>query len=217
MESSDTARMGIIRRARESTTPLRTRYSDVRQSLRGFLTDQRRRQGTLLAARQMFEQRSDDPSLSDFQREDARLSLDVLDSFDRMQNQLGGLNFEAAPSRMPMLNLAGVDISVNVDLLVVRPRGTQEQVGGAIFRFTKADDETDNAASKRRRMGQWAANLVQIQVRDNLCGDRDPHYELCLSVDVQFEEVTRATRSLTARRRDLENACRFISAMWDEA
>jgi hypothetical protein len=133
-----------------------------------------------------------------------------------MQNQLGGFNFHTIQRKLPMLALAGVDVSVNVDLLVTRPRGNREQVGGAIFRFTKADDETEAAANRRRAMGQWAANLVQIQVRDSLAEGRDPNYQLCLSADVQFEEVHQGTRSLTARRRDLENACRFIAAMWDE-
>lgn len=218
MESSDTARMGIIRRARESITPPRTRYSDVRQTLRAYLSDRRRDRNTLLTARQLFEQQSADPSLTEFQRQDATLSIDVLDSFERMHNEFAGTHFELAPARMPTIRMAGVDVSINVDLLAIRPRGSLEQIGGAIFRFTKADeDETDAAKIKRRRIGQWAANLAQIQVIDNLCGDRQPSYDLCLSVDVQFEEIHRGTRALTSRRRDLESACRFIALAWDEA
>lgn len=215
MVASETGKVGIIRRSRESVTPQRVRYSDVRKTLRTYLGDISRPRGVLNAARDRFEQRAEDPSLGTFSREDARLSLDVLDSFGRMQNQLGGIAFRTAPARQAPLRLAGIEVAVNVDVLVQRSRNGAEQIGGALFRFTKADEETDNATAKRRDMGLYAATLVHMQVTQNLAGNHQPHYQLCMSVDVQAEELHYAPRSFAQRAQNLENACMFIAAMWD--
>ena len=217
MVASDTGRVGIIRRARESGAAPRIRYTDARQVVRAYLADHRRDRNIIASARDMFEQRSEDPSLSDFLREDAALSIDVLDSLVRMENVLGGIGFTPAPARQANLQMAGVDVSVNLDLLITREHRSQAQIGGALFRFTKADDESELAASRRRNMGLYAATLVQMQVRENLAGNRRPYYRLCMSVDVQCEEAHIAPRTYAQRQQNLENACRFISAMWHSA
>lgn len=217
MVASETGKIGIIRRARESVTPQRVRYSDVRKAIRAHLGDNARPRSILNTARDRFEQRKDDSSLGPFAREDASLSLDVLDSLGRMQNQLGGIAFRGAPVRQGPVMLSGMEVAVNVDLLVSRSRDGVEQIGGALFRFTKADEESEGAAAKRRDMGMYAATLVHLQVAQNLAGNHVPHYQLCMSVDVQAEEIHYAPRSYAQRAQNLENACRFIRAMWDQA
>lgn len=217
MVASDTARMGIIRRSRESGTATRVRYSDVRRAIRSHLADPHRNQGILNTARDTFGQRSNDSSQSDFARDDARLSIDVLDSFGRMRNALGGYDFVAAPRQQPSLVIANVEVPVNLDALVHRSRDGAEQSGGALFRFTKSDDESDQAASRRREMGLYAATIVLMHVRENLAGNRTPDHRLCLSVDVQCNEVHVAPRTYAQRASNLENACRFIAALWNAA
>ena len=217
MVASETGKLGIIRRSRESVTATRIRYTAVRPPLRSFLADQNRPKSIIHTTRQMFEQRADDASLKDFAREDAKLSIDVLDAFMRMQNQLGGIDFAPAPLRQKKLELSGVAVSVNVDLLTMRTKGSEDQVGGALFRLTKADDETEAAATKRREIGVYAATLVQMQVRQHLAGNRKTHHAICMSIDVQCEEVIVAPRTYSQRAQNLENACRFIAAMWDKA
>jgi len=60
MISTDTARMGIIHRARERSVPPLIRYRDVRPVLCLFLADDGRPVNPLVEAEQMFEQRADD-------------------------------------------------------------------------------------------------------------------------------------------------------------
>jgi hypothetical protein len=111
--------------------------------------------------------------------------------------------------------LADVEVSVAADLLVVRPgKNGEEQIGGALFRFTKADDETDAAAAKRKEIGAYAATLVYMHVQANLAGNHKPHHSLCMSIDVQCKDVHVAPRSFAQKAQNLENACRFIHAMW---
>jgi len=215
MVASETGKLGIISRARESVTPTRVRYSDVRKALKAHLSDNTRPRGILAAARDRFEQRSEDRSLGPFAREDARLSLDVLDSFDRMQNKLGGIAFRPSPLRQPPLILSGIEVAVTVDVLVTRSSRGADQIGGALFRFTKADDETDGATSKRRDMGLYAATLVHMQVGQNLAGNHTPSFQLCMAIDVQAEDIHYAPRSFAQRAENLENACLFIRRMWN--
>lgn len=193
------------------------RYTQLRPSLRAFLADRTRNARILGATHQSLQQRSEDSSLSDFLRDDALLSIDALEAFHRMQNQLAEYDFQPAPSPQPLMRIAGVDISVNLDLLVARTQGAVEQLGGALFRFTKADEETDAAAAKRRDMGLYAATIIHMHVVQNLAGNRQPTNRLCLSIDVQCGEVHVAPRNYAQRAQNIESSCRFIAAMWDRA
>ena len=218
MVSSDTAKIGIIKRARESTTPVRTRYRDLRDALKTALCDPVNERRILAAAKTKLEQKSDDPALTNFVRDDASKSLDALECYSDMRNQLAGFDYLAAPKKQPVLNINGVAVSVNCDLLIHREyRGTQE-IGGVLFRFTKPDEaETPSAASKRREMGAYAATLVHMHLTTNLAGNRTPAYQLCWSADIQGTEVHHAPKTYAMKTRNIENACRFIAAMWDNA
>lgn len=218
MVSSETGKLGIIKRSRESGTPVRTRYSDVRDVLRNALRNPASERRILNDAHMRFEQQEDDPSLSDFKRDDSAKSLDVIAGFREMRNQLAGYDFVQAPKSQPYLILAGVNVPVNCDILIHREHRGAQEIGAGLFRLTQAEDEeTDRAAEKRREMGAYAATLVHMQVVANLAGDRRPAHAVCWSIDVQNREVYAAPRTYAQRTTNLENACRFIAAMWDHA
>jgi hypothetical protein len=159
---------------------------------------------------------AEDSALDNWTREDARLSVDLIDAFGGMENKIAGGRFEAAPRRQPMLALSGVQVSVHLDLLMTRSRGPDEEVGGVLFRLSKADDG-DTAIAKRQEMGLYAATLALMQVRANLSGGRISHHQLCASFDVQAGDVHFAPRTFVRRAQDMESACRFIAAMWSTA
>ena len=217
MVATETGKLGIIRRSRDSVTPPRIRYREVRPPICAYLSDPNRTKGIIFQARETFEQHADDISLKGFVREDARLSIDVLDSLMKMNNQLGGFGFVQAPAKQPKLMLGKVEVSVNVDLLLSRSKGPVEQVGGALLRLTKADDETEAAAAKRREVGAYAATLVHMHIAKHLAGNKQPFHGLCMSVDIQCEEVHLAPKTYAQKAQNLENACKFIAAMWSDA
>ncbi len=85
-----------------------------------------------------------------------------------------------------------------------------------MFRFTKPDEEeSETAASKRREMGSYAATLVYMHVATNLAGGITPAYKLCWSVDVQHKEKHIAPKNYKQKVANIENACKFIAAIWD--
>lgn len=218
MVATDTGKIGIIRRARESGTPVRTRYKDARTAIREALCAPANEKRIIAAARDALEQRADDPALSDFARDDAEKSAEALTAFANLRNQLAGHNFIEAPAKQPKLILAGVEISVHCDVLIERTYRGVDQRGAALLRLTKPEeDETETASDKRREVGQFAATLVHMHLARSLAGNKTPYHGLCWSIDVQNGDVHAAPRTYLSRATNLENACRFIAAMWDRA
>lgn len=214
MVSSDTARVGIIRRAKHPQAPPIIRYRDVRPVVCNFLADDNRQVNRLVQAEEMFARRMDDDAESSLRQDDARASIEVIRSAQGMANQLAAFTFLAAPAQQDKLDLAGVEVSVRADLFVSAPiRGVQHN-GVAVLRLTQDDADTDAARSKRRDMGLYVATLARMHIEQNFASREPISNRLCMSIDVQHGEAFQTPDANTRRRNDLENACRFISAMW---
>lgn len=217
MVSSETARMGIIRRAREPGKPPIIRYRDARGPICTYLADARRSVNPLVTAERMFQQRAEDASVSTLKQDDARQSIEVLHAVQGMANQLATYDFELAPSRQGKLQLGGVEVSVRADLLVMgRGRG-EDQIGAAILRMTQDDSATDEARVRRREMGLYVATLAKQHLEQNIATNRTPANRLCMSIDVQHGEVFVTPNANARRLSDLEAACRVIAALWETA
>ena len=170
-----------------------------------------------MTAENMLSQRIDDPSESSLRKDDARHSIEVLHAIQSMANQLGAYQFATAPNDQPKLIIHGVEVSVRADLLVYGTSRGQEQIGAAILRMTQDDADTEAARARRREMGHCVAALARMHVERNIPSDRAPTNRLCMSIDVQHGEVFLAPNSNVRRVNDIENACRFIVAVWDDA
>jgi hypothetical protein len=214
MVSSDTARLGIIRRAKYPQLPPIIRYRDVRLPICRYLSDRSRSVNPLVAAEQMLRQRSEDPSETTLRQDDARHSIEVLRALHGMANRLAPFDFHPAPQNQATLGLAGVEISVYADLLVHGTSRRREQIGAAVLRMTQDDAETEAARSRRQDMGSYVATLARLHLDANIESDREPANRLCLSIDIQHGEAFACPSSNIRRRNDLENACRFIAALW---
>lgn len=214
MVSSDTARIGILRRAKNPISPPIIRYRDVRNAITSYLTDATRNLNHIVTAEQMFQQRIDDPSISPLLRNDALLSIEVLHSLQAMRNQLGGFDFHSAPRDQSKLNISGVEVSVRADLLVYGTSRNEHQIGAAILRMTVDDAATETAREKRRNTGLFVATLARMHVDQNIQSERTLVNRLCLSIDIQHGEAFTAPNANTRRMNDLESACSMIAAIW---
>lgn len=217
MVSSDTARMGIIRRSKTPQTPPVIRYKDARQPIIAYLSDANRRVNPLISAEDMFRQRAEDNSIGGLRQDDALKSIEVLHAVQGMANRLAEYDFSPAPRSQPKLAIGGIEVSLRADLIVHGTSRGKDQIGAAIFRMTQDDAETDEARTKRQNMGLYVATMVRRHVGENIPSDREPANRLCLSVDIQHGEVFAAPAANTRRANDLESACRMIAAFWDEA
>ncbi len=216
MVSSDSARIGIIKRAKHPKTPPIIRYTDARGPICNYLTDNSRSVNPLLQAEQMFEQRAVDPAESSLRQDDARQSVEVLHAVQKMANQLGGYRFTHAPKKQEKLIISDVIVSVRADLLVHAESRGVKSIGAGILRLTKDDATTPAAIERRKNMGLYVATLARMHLEANFTTDQVVANRLCLSIDVQHGEIFAAPNSNTRRMNDIENACRFISSLWME-
>lgn len=215
MVAGEVGKIGIVQRAKNRGGAAALRYKRLRETLRSALLHPQNARGLLGSAEETFQQISNDASQSAFARDDAEKSLDALQVYPQLANALGGLEYAAMTKKQPKLVLSGVQVSVNLDLMVVQ--GAEKTgIGGLIFRLTKpGDEETESARAKRRLMGLHAATLIQMHIDRNyqFIGTVQP--KLCWSVDVQSAEVFKATRRQPSKEKELEAACRMIAAIWD--
>lgn len=214
MVSSETARLGIIRRAKFPQVPPIIRYRDVRPVVCAYLSDDTRNVNPLVVAEQMFEQRLNDTSESALRQDDARASIGVIQAVQGMRNALASYTFRNAATTQPKLGLSGVDISVRADLTATSPIRGQEHAGAAILRLTQDDAATDAARSRRREMGLYVATLIRMHVDQNMPTRLPISNRLCISIDIQHGEIFQAPDSNTRRTNDLTSACRIIAAVW---
>ena len=217
MVSSDTARMGIIKRAKHPQTTIIIRYKDARPAICAFLSDISRNVNPLISAESMLSQRALDPSQSSLMKDDATHSIEVLHAIQSMANKLKAFDFQQSPAKQSKVVLAGVEVSVYADLLVHGVTKGKEQIGAAVLRMTQDDAETESAKAKRKEMGLCVATLARLHVDQNITTNREPSNKLCMSIDVQHGEVFQAPESNTQRLKNIENACRFIALAWPTA
>ena len=214
MVSSDTARLGIIKRNKYPQKPPIIRYRDARPPVVTYLADIARNVQLLVLAENVLAQRAEDTSQSTLRRDDARQSIEVLHAVQGMRNQLSGFSFTRAPQNQGRLHISGVSVSAHLDLFVHASTRGVSQVGGAILRMTQDDAETEAARIKRRDMGLYVAAVVRLHL-ERVCKPSNViANKLCMSIDLRHGEVFAAPASNTRRITDIENACVFIAAAW---
>ncbi len=214
MISSETAKIGIIKRSKFPQTSVIIRYKDARPAICAYLSDANRLVNPLVTAEGMLDQRKTDMSLSPLMRDDAQNSIDVLHAIQGMSNKLKSFDFHKAPTKQSKLIISGVNVSVYADLMVHGAKKGKDEIGAAILRMTQDDAETDSAKAKRRDMGLYVASMARLHVDQNLKTDREPANRLCMSIDVQHGEIFVAPDSNTQRMKNLESACQFIAMAW---
>jgi hypothetical protein len=213
--AGDHAREGIIRRAKEIATAPVIRYRDLRNGLSAYLGNVARPAATLTALESMLQQKADDQSASTFSREDAQASLEALATFRRFQNRLGGFDFKQPGKWAGALAVEGVAVSVYPDLVLTQQSRSSDRYGVALFRLAKGDDqESVNAAGRRAEIAKYVATLAYMQASTHCAPDHVAHHALCMSIDVQNQEIVVASNSQTIRINNIRAACRQIARAW---
>lgn len=213
--AGDHAREGIIRRAKEISTAQVIRYRDLRNGLAAYLGDSARPSSALASLELLLQQKAEDRSGTAFTREDAQASLEALATFRRFQNQLGGYDFKQPGKWAGALAIEGVAVSVYPDLVLTQQSRTDNRYGVALFRLAKGDDqESVSAATKRAEIAKYVATLAYMQASTHCEPGHVAFPALCLSIDVQNQEITAASNSQTLRINNIRAACRQIARAW---
>lgn len=213
--ASPSRRQVILRNAKYAPTFLVVRYSEARSSVCDFLADSTRPVASLHKAEADLKAGAKYLG-SKFKENDALLSAEAIASFaafasdnKQMPKAFGKLMFEPLIGNMPKLDVCGVDVSVQVDL--ISKNIAKETCGGVLLQTSK----TISAKSWRDEHSNYAASLVWLAASKSLTGHGTVDRSLCYTVDLFARKAVNAPGSYKTRVKNLEAACSEIAAMWD--
>lgn len=207
--ASPTRRQSILRNAKFPPAFLVIRYGAAKAAICSYLTDDTRSMRPLAAAEHEQIQQSQGAGTS-YARNDAALSAEAIKGFRAMvgPNFLPGLTFRAFPNARPKLVVAGVDVSVSLDL--VAHNMAKGLVGGVLLQTSKA------VASKgsREAHSKCVSSLVWMLASKHLGKHGRVDRALCLSIDVFARKTTAAPNNYKRILSNIEASCSEIAMFW---
>lgn len=207
--ASPTRRQTIIRNARFAPTFLVIRYKDAKQAICDYLSDSTRSPAPLAAAEQ-WQRNCSEGVGTPFAQNDAALSAEAIANFRSMigPNFLKGLTFTTNTSPMPKLEISGVDVSVNLDLVVHNT--AKNLIGGAMIQTSKA------VAAKgwREDHAKSVTSLVWMLSNQHLSDMGKVDRKLCLSIDVFAKKIAVAPTHYVRTLANIEASCAEIAMFW---
>lgn len=159
------SQMGILRAAKypAEARPLVIQYQHARRAIASCMITPAQMNRIVAAAIVSLEQRRDDPASRPLVRDDARRSIEVIETFQRSVNELdlGGVRFEASPQRTEPLEINGVTISVASDAIAVANHRSGPRVGEVFIRCAIGQDG-DAAENRRAEANSHLATIAHI-------------------------------------------------------
>jgi len=221
-------RATILQAARYQRIAPIHQLGEARRGVNSFLADDRRDDSIIERVKMALRRKINAPLLSDFQRETAQRNLEAVILFENMKQTLGlgRFGFEDAPHNQPHLMLAGIHVSVWIDLFV-RVSDSEDgmaRCGAAIIQFAKRGplaDEAKRPTTRLRREEQRTAvnRFVAVLIHQHLAsnfGERgQPCRERCMVVDPRSGEVVTVHGRLETQVKRLELACSEAANQWD--
>jgi hypothetical protein len=215
--TSQLAQLGILRNAKYpgEARPLVIQYQHARRSIAACLITPENTNRLAAAAIADLEQRRDDPANRPLIREDARRSIETIETFQRSVNALDlrNVRFMAAPARPDPIMIAGVEVSVFPDALAVTPHRDGDRVGQLFIRCA-VGGEGDAAENRRADANQHLATIAHMHTVQHLQHLGTPHSPSSVVIDVTRQRVYRGPVNTTLRVRNIEAACGMIAAVW---
>lgn len=202
-------RRAILREAKYPATVMVIRYEDAYDPVIGYMTGSVDALANGILA---LRRKADGEDISDFLRSNCGLCLDAIESFQSTIANLdtGKVVFRKPSQRETKLLIAGVNISVSVDMMTEEvDRGGKHRMGAAILVFSKSRKEKDMATRCKA-----VALLVYQLLRSNpkaadLCSP-----ELCMAIDVFNAKIYRAGGGQARLWRTIETSCDEVNAIW---
>lgn len=211
------AQMGILRAAKYpgESRPLVIQYQHARRAIANCLISPDRINRIVADTVINLEQRRDDPANRPLIREDARRSIDVIETYQRSANalELDGVRFVAPLQNLPSLMIGGVEVSVFPEAVAYAAARAGERVGSVFVRCA-IGGEGDAAANRRAEANRHLATLAHMHTAEHLGNLGTPHAPTSMVIDVPRVRVTRGPANINLRVRNIEAACGMIAAIW---
>lgn len=183
-----------------------TRYGDAREALKSYFVSGL---NTNILEASIEAHEGKDPA-SEFQEQDQALSIELLEMMlDLDLPDLSGFSISIYNGANPKLDISGVDVSVNPDL-IIRGDYRGQKVVGAIKLHISKSNKLDEEGAKN------VAILLKEFVENHIAADDEKvHLPFCISVDIFGQLVGTAPRSFKRRMMHISSACEEIALWWD--
>ena len=202
LEANPTRRKQIVSDAKHPKEFIVTRYKDARTVIKNYIMNIDDEDYVLDSITELRGIETE----TDFQEQDRNLSIDCLESvLETDLTELEDYEIEPFERENKCLNIAGVDVSVNPDLVV----RNGEEVGAIKLHLAKASLSPEGQ--------KIVATLLYTYTKEFIVEEgetADPW--LCISFDVFNESLEHCPTGVKLRLRRIEDACQEIALWWDK-
>lgn len=204
--SSSTRRKKIISDSKYPVKFISILYKDARNGIKSYLSDGR----DVIAIQDEISRLKKKKPLNDNQKRDAINSIAALEHLLKTKlSKLDGLAISDHDEKSKLLPIAGVGVSVDLDLIVRRKTDSGLFVGAMKLHIIK----NNSLKSEGQKI---VAMLLHKYAEDHIVatGEKAKH-SLCLSYDVFSRNLECCPNSYIRGWAQIEDACEEIAARWD--
>ena len=207
LEAISTRRRKIVEDAKYPEKFIVTRYKDARGVINNFLSNNIDEEFVLDTIIEFENKESD----TEFQEQDNRLSGESLESILEADiSLLDGCEVSTYEDKNELIEISGVDISVNPDLLVTKIVDGVRAIGAMKLHISKTNQLSDESQ-------KVVAVMLYLYVGKFIIGKGEAENpKLCLSFDVFKQCIECCPTSYKHRIKKIEAACEEIGLWWDK-
>ena len=212
VNASPTRRKSIIAAAKFPKTAIVAKYRDATDALIAYLCDPARGGPQFIHIIQGLELKSEDPSLSQWVRDDAAASAEALQRIQVSYNQtgLGSLDIRPLARNKPKVDIEGVEVSSSAACSVHGQYKGDAAVGCLSLMFNKSEP----SAKMRDERCRSAAVISLLFAEQHLAHFGQPLPRLNLSLDIFRGRLVAAPNTYKRRLDDMNYACEETALRW---
>lgn len=215
----------VLHNSRFSSSFVVAPHSEALVPIRAYCSDPARPKHTLTKAKEGLTAKSEDLSIRPKAREESLRCIETIYLFENAENAFGlGSMRLTKPSRFEIMNIEGVSLSVQPDLLISHEGSDGRQLCGTLFfRPQKAPDpdscrleETRRSRGEHRReMARYMLAMGHILIDENQGEYGRFDRDRSMVADIRMaEKIHFSTGDHAARVKAIKAACRQIKSLW---
>lgn len=199
-------RKTIVTDAKDPKVFIVKRYEAARKVARNYIVSG----GDSNILQKGIENLEDKEPTSPLQEQDKLLSIESLRQLIKLKlPDLSNFTIKSFNEKNAYLEISGVDVSINPDLIIRGELKGQKVVGAIKIHISKGNQLNKEAAKN-------VATLLREFVEKKVAKPHEKVYlPLCLSVDVFGNVIESASKSYKQRMSNIDYACEEIALWWD--
>jgi hypothetical protein len=206
LEAIPTRRKQIVYDAKYPQKYIVTRYKDARDGMKSYISGTINEDGVLELISDIEDKKPD----TDFQEQDNRLSIEALEALLNTDNvYLEGCAISSYDDGNELVNISGVAISINPDLVIRKEIDGVTHVGAMKLHISKTNSLSEES--------QKIVAVLLFQYVDEFIKEEDEaaSSKICLSFDVFKQHIEFCPSAYKLRVRKIEAACEEIALWWE--